>query len=990
MSARSLTESDSDTNTEISHQVISPVLGRILAAETPKVLAAELYQWLQPHFDQEIAIVWSNEWPDDIESHPDKHSFHANLSEISMRAKTELKIKESDGVTVHQHVKGDASLLLGCTLTEVEPFMDVIDLVGLRMHQLLHQEQLEGQVAALAQSERLQRSLFQISEIAASETSFRSIFERLHQVINQLMYSDNLFIVRLTPRNRMVRFLYFVDEANILPARFRQNTTLDDIQFTTTWWVLTEGKPYYGKFSAIRRRVNGRHGVIGVPPETYLGVPMKRGNEVHGAIVVQSYKSSVTYSEKEMNVMSFVAHHLLNALERREAQEELEQQVVLRTQELAQTNKDLMSEVTAREQSERLKDALFRISSLTSSNTTGFEMFQQLHQLIATLVPAKSIYFAFLNRDTNHTEFPYYINEKGENKPFTRLRTKGLTERVIDTEKTITLDRTRFERLIQMGAIDRVADNSNTVSWLGVPMRVGDEVIGMIGVQTHEGTEIYSEEDAELMEFMAQQVGQTIQHRRANDLLKHNHEVLEQRVQERTQALESEVEERRRYEEELRYQLTHDALTGMPNRRAIRTKISRSLHKVRSELWDSITLINFDIDQFRLFNETLGYVGGDLLLKIIGKRLQRRLPDDYFTAHLSADEFAILIAPGLSEAATTSLINDLIQDISQPITIKGREVQLSMHFGVANANSKHENADDFLRDAGMALSKCKMSRTKRIVFFDQKLHEAKQDALKVQEDIRNSIKNNEFHAFLQPIVRLNDQTIVGYETLARWQHPERGLLTPGSFLDIARTAGLLNAIDTQVIKNSCQQANKILQDNMFLTINVSPSHLHPSGLVSMLPSLLREHNIGPNQLCIEVTEDVLLSEPEMVSRMLYALRDLGVDAAVDDFGSGYSSLGYLYQFPLKLLKIDRSFVSPLGTDDSWRVTAVVEAVLALGRALNLTVIAEGIETQQQLDKLIELGCPLGQGYLLGRPHSADYWQEVQNSQRSLNLQLGVH
>lgn len=128
----------------------------------------------------------------------------------------------------------------------------------------------------------------------------------------------------------------------------------------------------------------------------------------------------------------------------------------------------------------------------------------------------------------------------------------------------------------------------------------------------------------------------------------------------------------------------------------------------------------------------------------------------------------------------------------------------------------------------------------------------------------------------------------------------------------------------------------------------------------------------------------------MVSRMLYALRDLGVDAAVDDFGSGYSSLGYLYQFPLKLLKIDRSFVSPLGTDNSWRVTAVVEAVLALGRALNLTVIAEGIETQQQLDKLIELGCPLGQGYLLGRPHSADYWQEVQNSQRSLNLQLGVH
>ena len=260
------------------------------------------------------------------------------------------------------------------------------------------------------------------------------------------------------------------------------------------------------------------------------------------------------------------------------------------------------------------------------------------------------------------------------------------------------------------------------------------------------------------------------------------------------------------------------------------------------------------------------------------------------------------------------------------------------------------------------------------MLFDESQQKAAMNVLELELQLRHALHAGEFVPYFQPIVRLDDGSTVGYEALIRWQHPERGLLGPGEFLPVAEESGLIEAIDWHMYRLACAAGAPLVGDGGYISINISPRHFQYEDFDQRLLELLRETGFAPPQLRIEVTEGTLLGDPEAAARILQRLQDAGIGTALDDFGTGYSSLSYVHRFPLKSIKIDRSFISDLGQANARRSLAIIEAVQGLARSLGLNVVAEGVETEVQRQALLATGCAYAQGFLFGRPQPAEHWK----------------
>ena len=825
---------------------------------------------------------------------------------------------------------------------------------------------LEDSHAQLVRSEMLQRALFAISDLAGSDLDMHEMLRRIHGVISTLMYAENFFIVRSDPQHGTVRFIYYADVKDTDAPDTAHDVSLESLRNSLTWHLLTGGRALMGSLDDIRGQVSGAFAPSGPDSVDWLGVPMLRDGQVHGALVVQSYQAGIGFTDEDRTLLEFVGSHVLTALERKQSKDELEERVRLRTQELAAANRGLQQEVLERQRAERLQAALFHLAQLATADIDESEFYERTHAVVGELINAENFFIALLSDDRRKLAFPYYV-DAGVRKAQERPLGRGLSEYVLGTGQPLLGFHEDMQALDRAGLIDLSRVGRPSVCWLGVPLRVDEQVIGLVAVQSYTPSVHYDQADQELLTFAALQIANSIHRRRAAVSLQRAYAGLELRVAERTKELRQEIAERERIQDQLKHEVMHDALTGLPNRGFLRDRLERVLALLPREPGRRCALLYLDVDRFKVINDSLGHLAGDAFLKEIARRLHGCVREPDVVARLSGDEFAILLEDVAVPAAAVTVAQRVLEAMSVPLQVAGRELAPSASMGIAIGDATYTAADEVLRDADIALYRAKEQGRNRYELFDETLAKNVVDVLTMEGELRQALQRDEFEPYLQPFCRLGDGAVVGYEALLRWNHPVLGVLEPADFLKIAQDGGHIEAIDWRLFERGCERFLRLPGDGTFLTFNVSALHLRHGDFDARLVRLLDRTGLPPRRLIVEVTEGSLLDNPEQVRAMLGRLRAIGVGAALDDFGTGYSSLSYLHSLPLRMLKIDRAFVHALGDREPSTATTVVAAILALARALSIQVIAEGIETPAQREALLEMGCELGQGYLLGRP-----------------------
>ena len=626
-------------------------------------------------------------------------------------------------------------------------------------------DRLREAVHQLAQAERLQRALFAIADLAGADLSMRAMLEQLHAIVGTLMYARNLFMALHDPDADTLEFIYFVDEASVDIPTLDVPIPMADMHQSLTWHLVRGGKTLRGSMQALAQQMDGQLKALGAYAPDWLGVPLLDGTQVRGVLVVQSYDQPGRYGPDDQHLLEFVASHVLTALQRKQARQDLERAVTVGTAELARINQALHAEVARRQRGERLQAALYRIAE------------------------------------------------------------------------------------------------------------------------------------------------------RANDL--------------------GPVE-----------------------------------------------------DFYRAVHHSMGHHAGDAVLREIGRRLSSVLRAPDMVARVGGDEFAVLVADAPAADPAVRIARRMLEVLDAPMLVEGKQLFASASIGISLCDRAQPTATDLLRNADTAMYRAKVNGRRRYELYDEHLHS---DALRVL-DLENAlwvaVKERQFEPYFQPIVSLLDGRVLGYEALARWHHPVQGLLAPGAFVHVAEDSGSMEAIDWQIFEQACTAMAQMTDFAGYLSVNVAPRHFRNPVFCDRMLQLLADTGLPPQRLCLEITEGALIEDPEHTSTVLHALRSHGMALALDDFGTGYSSLGYLHRLPLLTLKIDRSFVDPLGGDGAGEEgnegdnpgshpsstgaranpsAAVVRAVLALAGSLGLNVVAEGIETPEQQSALLALGCTQGQGYLFGRP-----------------------
>ena len=843
---------------------------------------------------------------------------------------------------------------------------------GEHLQRALEWGRLQDSHQQVERSETLQRALFAISDLAGSDRDMPDMLRGIHAIVSTLMYADNFFIVLHNAYRGTVRFLYYVDVEDPAVPGHGQDMSMAAIEHTLTWYVMHDGNPRMGNAEQLRGQVVGPVALLGPESQDWLGVPMLREGLPVGALVVQSYQPEIGYAPEDLALLEFVGSHILTALERKQTQESLEQRVELRTQQLADANRGLELEIVVRKCAEHLQAALFQIAQLATADIDQDAFYRRVHAVVGELLNAENFFIALLSDDRSRLTFPYAVDAV-EMPPARRPLGRGLSEYVLRRGTALRVLNADIEQLVQQGEVAPGRVGSPASCWLGVPLMVDDEVIGLVTVQSYSTQVVYSAADQELLSFVASQIASSLIRRRSAQSLRRAYEQLEQRVEERTQALRKEIVERERIQDQLKHQVMHDSLTGLPNRGYLRDRIDHVLLQLRRTPERQCALLYLDVDRFKIINDSLGHLAGDAVLVEVASRLAScvRYPD--LVARLAGDEFAILLEHVEQPELALGVAQRVLDALDAPMLIAGKELQTTASVGIAIGDAHYHAADEVLRDADIALYRAKEKGRKRFQLFDETLAQTVVDVLAVEGELRQALQHDQFEPYFQPICRLGGGEVVGYEALIRWNHPQRGVLGPADFVKIAEDSGLIEAIDWRMFELSCRLLAQHGPPQTFMTFNVSARHLRHADFDTRLIGLLDSTGLPAARLIAEVTEGALLDNPERVRATLDRLRQVGVGAALDDFGTGYSSLSYLHSLPLRMLKIDQAFVQQLGDGNPTSSTPVVAAILALARALNLQVIAEGIETPAQRDALLSMGCELGQGFLLGRPAPTGQW-----------------
>jgi diguanylate cyclase (GGDEF)-like protein/PAS domain S-box-containing protein len=431
------------------------------------------------------------------------------------------------------------------------------------------------------------------------------------------------------------------------------------------------------------------------------------------------------------------------------------------------------------------------------------------------------------------------------------------------------------------------------------------------------------------------------------------------------------ITERKALADQLAHQAFHDPLTGLANRALLLDRIEHALSGARRKPGCRLAVLYLDLDDFKTVNDGLGHEAGDEILRMAGRRIADALRPGDTACRLGGDEFAVLLEDLPNPALAYEIGGRLLEELRAPFELEAGVISLNASLGIVLGRDGNEDAAELLRNADLAMYRAKGQGKGRFEIYEAGMHAAVVERLALKADLRRAVDAGEFEPYYQPIVDLQSGTTVGVEALVRWHHPERGLLLPAAFVELAEETALIVPIGVQVLRRACADAadwQRRLGEHAprSVSVNLSVRQLQHPGIVDEVAAALRDSGLPSEALVLEITESTLLDDADAAAVRLDELKALGVRVALDDFGTGYSSLSYLGRFPVDVLKIDKSFVDSLGGEVEER-TALVGAIVGLGTTLGVQVTAEGIEGAEQLSHLLHLGCELGQGFYFAKP-----------------------
>ncbi len=440
---------------------------------------------------------------------------------------------------------------------------------------------------------------------------------------------------------------------------------------------------------------------------------------------------------------------------------------------------------------------------------------------------------------------------------------------------------------------------------------------------------------------------------------------------EANEALQQKIIEKELAENQLRYDVFHDRLTSLPNRSLFSDRLTHSIKRSRRRGEAGFAVLVFNIDRFKDVNDTLGLSAGDELLLKVSRRISEALRPGDTLARLGGDDFAILVEKVAEPADASACAHRILALLESPIEVQGREIFCSGSIGIAGNRLEYTHAESLLQDANHALDAAKSKNRPGFEFFAPDMRSDDIPRLEIETDLRRAVAGGrEFVLHYQPIIAQDEGSLAGFEALVRWQHPTRGLLGPDKFIAVAETSGLIVQIGRWVLEEACSQLHRwqaegVFDTQLFMSVNISSRQLTDEDLIDDVARCTRDHGLSPGSLKLEITESLLMDDPESAARILKALKDLEIQLSIDDFGTGYSSLSYLHKFPFDYLKIDQSFVGQMTKDPEIR--EIVRTIISLAHGLHMDVIAEGVEDSHTAKSLLEQGCRLVQGYHYSPP-----------------------
>jgi diguanylate cyclase (GGDEF)-like protein len=818
------------------------------------------------------------------------------------------------------------------------------------------------------QHENLQmryKALFHLNQLSQECNDLEHFYPQVHRTIASLMTAANFYIVTYDQTFSTMEFVYFVDEKDDC---IKGTLDYENFSGSFTNLVIESMQPLLITPELEKQlHRNGKVKTYGTSGTDWLGVPLLHNDLVIGVMVVQSYTDQVRYTEQDLNMLTFTAQHVVGAMVRLQDKERLTTAVNARTREL-------MAQIREREKSELLQESLYRISELTGDASIDIDDFySKVHNIVGQLINATNFFIARFDPESDTLAFNYFVDEYKDTKPSDyrpRKLSNHYSELVLKRQKTVLLSLQDMHDLYEEGQIKEPSGNVH--SWLGVPLIYSGQLLGVMVIQSYRSDTIYTEQDAGLLNFVSTHVSGAIKRREASDIKRESHELLEQQVKLRTLALEEEIVQRKQVEKRLKHTASHDSLTGLPNRAVFIDLLNHAIacNKRKPDL--AFAILFLDLDRFKVVNDSLGHHAGDVLLKLIARELSAIVRGKDTVARLGGDEFVILIEDLDSNNEAFEIAQRITEFLEQPFTIDNQLVFTGTSIGILFSDNRYSDADTMLRDADTAMYHAKDSGKGRYEVFDASMHQRVQNALTLEADIREAIEWQEFIPYFQPILKLDNEELKGFEALARWQSTKRGFVYPNDFIPLAEETQLIQAIDLQIVQKSCEQLRiwqkKLLRDDLYISCNLYCQQFFSTTLPDEIESILLNTGLKPENLRLELTERALLENTDIVLANMKALKQMGVKILLDDFGTGYSSLSYLHRFPIDVLKIDRSFITNANEHESNR--AIIKTIIDLATNLRMATVGEGIENSEDALLLNQMDCLYGQGYYFSKPMTA--------------------